>query len=450
MQTRTVDITGATLIDGTGAKPKPCTTLRIKNGRIAGIWGDGECPRNAGSATTTIDAGGNTVMPGLIDAHCHISYGEGRSAEEIDFYGGPEWGALRAVWDAAKVLRSGVTSISDPGSTWNVAVAVRDAINSGMFNGPRIFAAGRHICTDGAFDDFYPSWLSGPVSAQGVLCATPAEMVSEVRRQTKNRVDLIKVSADSQVQEKVPSAGSCFTDDEFRAIVQIAHQLGRKVATHARFSPTMLAAVRAKVDWLLHATYIRPENIGFIRDSGIPICPTLAMNANIAEWGKELGADASYVDAKRRDTEAAAESHRMAYEAGIPIMAGSESGFSVTPFGDWHAHELTLLVTLVGLSPMDAIVAATRTNATAFGWDDVGTLEVGRRADLIVVDGNPLADIRILSDPKRIAAVYKDGQPVERDPPEPSRLRMMHEKSLKLTSTWLHKRPQRDNAQAAE
>jgi len=450
MQTGTLDITGATLIDGTGVKPRPRTTLRIKNGRITAIWPDGQRPRDAEPVTTTVNAGGKTVMPGLIDAHCHISYGEGRSAEEIDFYGGPEWGALRAVWDAGKVLRSGVTSISDPGSTWNVAVAVRDAIHSGMFTGPRIFAAGRHICTEGAFDDFYPSWLSGPVSAQGVLCSTPAEMVSEVRRQVKNRVDLIKVSADSQVQEKMPSAGSCFTDDEFHAIVQIAHQLGRKVTAHARFSPTMLAAIRAKVDWLLHATHIRREDIGFIRDAGIPICPTLAMNANMAAWGKELGADAGYVDAKKRDTEAAAESHRLAYEAGVPIMAGSESGFSVTPFGEWHAHELTLLVTLVGLSPMEAIVAATRTNATAFGWDDVGTLETGRRADLIIVDGNPLADIGILSDPERITAVYKDGVLVERHQPEPSRLRMMHEKSLKLTGTWLNKQPRRDKAQAAE
>lgn len=445
-----IDISGATLIDGSGKTPQPNATLRIEDGRIAAIWPDDARPRDAAPAAVTVNAAGKTVLPGLIDAHCHISYGEGRSAEEIDMYGGPEWGALRAAHDAAKVLRAGVTGLADPGSTWNVAVAVRDAIASGMVPGPRMLAAGRHLCADGAFDDFYPTWLGSPASAQGVLCSTLPEMLAEVRRQVKNRVDVVKISADSQAQEKLPHAGPCFTDEEFGAIVKLAHQLGRKVAVHARFAGTMRAAIRAGADWLLHATYIGKDDVGFIRDSGIPICPTLTMNANVAEWGRELGADQGYVDAKQRDTDAAAESHRRAREAGIPIMAGSESGFSVTPYGEWHAHELTLLVRIAGLSPMEAIQAATATNARVLGWADAGTLAPGKRADLVIVDGNPLADISVLSDPERIAAVYQAGQAVDRSARAP-RTRMMHEKSLKLTGTWLErKRRAADRAEAAE
>ena len=443
-----LDITAATLIDGTGAKPRPNATLRIADGCIAAIW-DGTRPRDAAPATETVNAAGKTVLPGLIDAHCHISYGEGRTAEEVDLYGGPEWGALRAAYDAAKVLRSGVTAICDPGSTWNVAVALRDAIASGMAPGPRMLAAGRHICADGAFDDFYPSWLGSPPSAQGVLCPTLPDMIREVRLQVKNRVDLVKISADSQAQERQHDSGSCFTDEELAAIARMAHQLGRKVTVHARFSPTIVAAIRAGADWVLHATYIRPDDIGFIRDSGVPICPTLAMNANVAEYGKALGADDGYVDAKRRDTEAAAESHRRAFEAGIPIMAGSESGFSVTPYGEQHVRELELLVKLVGLTPMQAIMAATQTNARVLGWADAGTLEPGKRADVLMVDGNPLADISVLGDPERITAVYQNGVAVDLSARAP-RTRMMHEKSLKLTGTWLERKRRGAKAQAAE
>jgi imidazolonepropionase-like amidohydrolase len=444
-----LDITGATVIDGAGAAPLPNATLRIELGRIAALWPGGQRPRDAAPATATMNAAGKTVLPGLIDAHCHISYGEGRSAEEIDFYGGPEWGALRAAHDAAKVLRAGFTGISDPGSTWNVAVALRDAINSGMVPGPRIQAAGRHICADGAFDDFYPSWLGGPPSAQGVLCPTEADMVAEVRRQVKNRVDIVKISADSQAQDRNPAAGPCLTDEEFAAIVRMAHQLGRKVAVHARFGPTMRAAARAGADWLLHATYLGKDDVGFIRDSGIAICPTFTMNANVAAWGREVGADPGYVDAKRRDTEAGAESHRRAHEAGIPIMAGSESGFSVTPYGAMHARELELLVNLAGLTPMQAIQAATETNARVMGWDDVGTLAPGKRADVLIVDGNPLADISVLNELERIAAVYKDGVAVDLTPGT-ERTRMMHEKSLKLTGTWLERKRRGKRAEAAE
>ncbi|MGE5142173.1 MAG: amidohydrolase family protein, partial [Acidobacteriota bacterium] len=142
----TLDIVGGNVIDGIAGRPRRNCSVRVQDGRIAALW---EGPRPPAEAATraerVIEASGKTVMPGLIDAHCHISYGEGRTAEEVDVYGGAEWAAVRAVWNCAKVLRSGVTAFCDPGSTWLVAVTARDAIASGMYPGPRIFAAGRHI-----------------------------------------------------------------------------------------------------------------------------------------------------------------------------------------------------------------------------------------------------------------------------------------------------------------
>ena len=435
----TLDIVGGKLIDGIADQPRANASLRVKDGRIVAIWDGPRAPQEAaGPAERTIDAKGKTVMPGLIDAHCHISYGEGRTAEEVDVYGGAEWAAVRAVWNCAKVLRAGVTSFCDPGSTWLVAVTARDAIASGMFPGPRIFAAGRHIAADGGFADYFPSWLGMPVSAEGVLCHNRDEMVREVRQQVKNRVDLVKISGDSQAQERRPDAGPCLSDEEMQAVVSTAHALGRKTTIHARYPETVLAAVRAGIDWVIHASYLRDQDIGFVRDSGTPICPTFTFTANIVEWGRDVGVDPNYIEVKRRELDALAHIHRRAHEAGIPLLAGSEAGFSVTPYGEWHTRELELFVKLVGMSPMAAIKAATASNAAAFGWkDEVGTLRAGARADVLIVDGDPLAEIAILSDATKITTILQDGIEVDRRDPIPERRRMAHERGFNVSQERL-------------
>jgi imidazolonepropionase-like amidohydrolase len=434
-----LDIVGGNLIDGKADRPRRNCSLRVKDGRIVALWEGARAPAEASDrADRVIDAAGKTVMPGLIDAHCHISYGEGRSAEEVDVYGGAEWAAVRAVWNCRKVLRAGVTSFCDPGSTWLVAVTARDAIASGMFPGPRIFAAGRHIVGDGGFADYFPSWLGMPVSAEGVLCHTRDEMVREVRQQVKNRVDLVKISGDSQAQERLENAGPCLSDDEIRAIVTTAHDLGRKTTIHARYANTVVAAARAGIDWIIHASYMREADIGVVRDAGTPICPTLTFTANIVEWGKDVGVDPNYIEVKRRELDALANIHRRAYAAGITMLAGSEAGFSVTPYGDWHVRELELMVDLIGMTPMAAIQAATRDNATAFGWaGDVGTLESGARADVLIIDGDPLADLGILADSNKISIILQDGDEVDRTEAIPERRRMAHERGFNVSAQRL-------------
>lgn len=444
--TTVTDLKGGTIIDGTGKPALRNAWLRIEDARIAAVW-TGERPREAERpATQTIDVSGKTIMPGLIDAHCHISYGEGRTAEEVDVYGGAEWAAVRAVWNAAKVLQSGVTSFCDPGSTWNVAVTCRDAIANGMYPGPRVFAAGRHIVADGGFADYFPSWLGMPASAEGVLCSTRDEMAREVRRQVKNRVDMIKISGDSQAQDRLADAGPCFTQEELELIVGLAHQLGRKVAIHSRYANTVVAAARAGVDWLMHASYMRREDVGLIRDLQVAICPTLTFTANLIEHGREAGVDPNYIDIKRREFDALVDIHRRSYEAGIPLMAGSEAGFSVTPYGEWHSRELELMVEHLGMQPMDVIRSATWINAKAFGWEgEVGTLKPGLQADLLVVDGDPLEDIRVLGDRERIQQIYKGGRLVDRSAEPAERRRLAHERGFNISTTVLH-RPARSRS----
>jgi imidazolonepropionase-like amidohydrolase len=234
--------------------------------------------------------------------------------------------------------------------------------------------------------------------------------------------------------------GPCFSDEEFAVIVKTAKRLGRKLTIHARYAETVLAAARAGFDWLIHASYMRPGDIGFVRDQRIPICPTLTYTANIAEWGREAGVDPNYVDTKRRELDALASIHSRAHKAGIPLMAGSESGFSVTPYGQWHARELELMVKLLGLSPMEAIIAGTRTNAEVLGWGaETGILEPGRDADILIVEGNPLADITVLSKPERIRAVFKAGVAVAPADHAGTRRRMSHERGFQVSARILNR-----------
>jgi imidazolonepropionase-like amidohydrolase len=434
-----IDICDATVIDGSSESPRRNTSLRIVNDRITALWKGSERPAEAEApADQTIDAANMTVMPGLIDAHCHISYGEGRSSEEVDVYGGAEWGTARALWASGRVLRAGVTGICDPGSTWMVACAARDAISNGMFPGPRIFAGGRHIAAEGGFADYFPSWLGMPESAEGVLCSSKEEMLREVRRQIKDRVDVVKISGDSQAQDRLRTAGSCFTDEELGAIVGMTHQLGRKAVIHARYAETVLAAIRAGVDWINHASYMRESDLGMLRDSGIAVCPTLTYTSNIVEWGDDVGVDPNYIETKKRELDALINIHSRALRLGVPMLVGSESGFSITPYGEWHAHELKLMVELLGMTPYQAIVAATAGNARIFGWDDVGTLEPGKRADILIVDGDPTQDIALLSKREAIAAVLKDGQPVALEAEQQPRRRMSHERGFNVSRGMLH------------
>jgi imidazolonepropionase-like amidohydrolase len=277
-----------------------------------------------------------------------------------------------------------------------------------------------------------------PESAEGVLCSSKEEMLREVRRQIKDRVDVVKISGDSQAQDRVRTAGSCFTDEELGAIVGMTHQLGRKAVIHARYAETVLAAIRAGVDWINHASYMREADLGMLRDSRIAVCPTLTYTSNIVEWGADVGVDPNYIETKKRELDALVNIHSRALRLGIPMLVGSESGFSITPYGEWHAHELKLMVDLLGMTPHQAIVASTAGNARMFGWDDVGTLEPGRRADILVVDGDPLQDITVLSKREAIVAVLKDGRPAALEAEQLPRPRMSHERGFNVSRGMLH------------
>jgi imidazolonepropionase-like amidohydrolase len=407
-------IVGGTLIDGSGREPVPLGWLKIAAGRIDEVCTDPVRPLPP-DARVVLDATGLTVMPGLVDAHCHLSYGDARNIEEQDLYGSAEYRAIRGTWHAGKVLRAGVTSVSDPGGSWQVAVAVRDAIRAGMFAGPRITAAGRYLTSHTGLADYFPAWVGNIPSGVGALTRTNAEMLDEIRRQVKGGVDFIKIAASGESPIMTPGGGSVpsFRREELMVMVDEAHRLGKRVTAHARSGVAVSDCIDAGLDWIMHGDYMTREQADKLAASGIPLCPALTLIANIAEWGDLCGVSPLRVERNKRLLETAAAILRYAHERGATLMCGTDSGFAVTPFGEWHAREMEIFVKYVGMRPLDAITCGTRNAAFAVDAANVGTLERGKFADVLAIDGDPLADIRLLQDKSRIRALFKEGAKVD-------------------------------------
>jgi imidazolonepropionase-like amidohydrolase len=410
---KTLVLQNGTLIDGSGRPPVPNEAIVVEGNRITSV---GPLPASVRLADAervqTIDASGRWIMPGLIDAHTHLSYGyphlrgEGRGRGPTR----PELGVVKAAWSAQKVLRAGVTSICVPGGTWFTDVGVRDAIKHGLMEGPRIHCAGRMLITYGSIEDDEPSWVGTPDHGIGVLCNTAAEMVTEVRRQAKHGVNFIKM-ADSRSGDVQTIA-----KEEIGAVVEEAHRRHLRVAIHSRGAGSTRAAAEAGVDWIIHADLATEADLDAVAAAGIPILPTMTFLATVLEAGDRYGQDVIQMDVGRmkRHFDGLIRVVERARRRGITILCGSDTGNNAfMPFGELHAKELEIFVGYCGFTPMEAIVAATRDNAFAVGLpNDVGVLEAGRLADIIVLERDPLADIRVLAGGTHLTCVIKDGKVV--------------------------------------
>ena len=406
-------IVNGTLIDGTGRAPSANEALVIEGDRIRSV---GPLPAGIDLRDDThvevIDAAGRFIMPGLIDAHTHLSYGypvirgEGRGRGPTR----PELGVLKAARSAQRVLRAGVTSISVPGGTWFTDVGVRDAIRLGVLEGPRISCAGRMIITYGSIEDDEPSWVGTPDHGVGVLCNSAAEMVTEVRRQCKHGVNFVKM-ADSRSGE-----AQTLAREEIAAVVDEAHRRHVRVAIHSRGAGSTRAAAEAGVDWIIHADLASEADLDAVALAGIPILPTMTFLAMVLEASGRYGQDVIQMDVSRmkRHFDGLIRVVERARRLGITILCGTDTGNNAfMPFGELHAKELEIFVTYCGFTPMDAIVAATKDNAFAVGLpDDLGVLQPGRLADVLILTRDPLADVRVLQGGTHLADVIKDGKRV--------------------------------------
>jgi imidazolonepropionase-like amidohydrolase len=309
-----------------------------------------------------------------------------------------------------KVLAAGVTGISQPGGSYFIGVAIREGIEAKRVKGPRMTAAGRYITTSNGLVDWYPDDAGVVEGGIGIRCNTLDEMIAEVRRQVKNGVDFIKL-ADSPFGEY-----QSFRDEELKAIADLAHQLKKRCTIHARGDAEMKAAVLAGFDWVMHGNVMKRDTVELLAERQTPLVPTLLLLDNWAEYGPMIGAPSPIVEGCKRMLERTHESLHMAHDAGVKFVVGTDTGFAVTPFGEWHARELELLMKYAGLSELEAIGAATYNAGIVLNLEgQVGAVAPGMLADLLVVAGDPSEDIRVLQDKTRIETIVLDGEIVEVD-----------------------------------
>jgi imidazolonepropionase-like amidohydrolase len=403
-------LTNARVIDGTGRGPFERASVRVQNGRIVDV-SDGSV-----SGDSAIDIEGRTLMPGLIDAHAHLSSDISRSPG----FGPPpalhgelprprELGYFVLAKTARVLLAAGVTTVRDVGSYDDEAIALREAVRLGIVEGPRILSCGRIISATAPGGAIFTTMYREADGAD--------DMRRAVREQLRRGADYVKLMATGarSVLAEDPEPAQ-MTTPELAAIVDEAHRVGVRVAAHVEGLDGARLAVREGVDTIEHGLSLHrePKLLATMAERGIVLVPTLSTFHDLAERFTDDFAPALVEQAKRQLEEAYA-TLVAARATGVTLAMGHDSG----PPGD-NAIELVRMVD-GGLSPLEGVRAATFGSATALGLSsEVGTVTVGAVADLLVVDGDPLADVRILCDPERIWMVIQGGKVVAGDPRAPA------------------------------
>jgi len=395
--TRTLVRAGFVLDVHTG-KEAPAETIVVTGDRITAIAPTAQTPAQPGDQE--IDLSHSTVMPGLMDVHTHLTM-----ATNFDPYFElsmtPAKEAIIGVENAKVTLEAGFTSVRNVGANDFTDVALRDEINLGHIPGPHMQASGPALGITGGHMDENLLPFEYHVSGQGVADGIPA-VQHMVRQNIKYGADLIKIGASGGVLSKGddPQA-SQYTLEEMQAICADAHRLGRKVAAHAHGAQAIALATQAGVDSIEHGSYINDEDIKLMKQHGTYLVPT----AYLVDWMRENGHLPAIYQQKMIDVGSAMKAnHKKAIAAGVKIALGTDA--AVYPHG-LNAHELDVYVNQYGMTPLAAIQSATLNAADLMGWTDrAGSIETGKWADLIAVEGDPLKDVRIL---QHVPFVMKSG-----------------------------------------
>ena len=386
----------------------------------ASIWIDGNIIKYAGPSsefTNTshnierVDLGGKTVIPGMTESHAHISY-TNNGPLELDKTPIEE-AMIKTVDNARIMLGSGFTSAISFGSVHRIDVFLRDAINSGQIAGPRLLAGGRDICAIGGNADTYPDHAKPQTEGLAMITDGPWEIRKAVRTLWKNGVDVVKVMIDGELISLQGRPGDLgYKDEEVEALVDEAHRKKMKVACHARSAEAVKQAVRSGIDFIGHANYIDNEALDLLIENKdrVYVGPAIAWEMAFLENAEKMGfkSDSRQVIGYQREVEETISSYKKMKEAGIKILVGGDYGLDIAPHGT-YAKDLEYFVDLFGMSNAEAILCATKNGGLAFDpYGSVGTIEEGSLADLVIVDGDPLNDIRVLQDHSKLQ-IMKDG-----------------------------------------
>jgi len=396
-----------TLLAVPGEAPVNQQSIVIRGDRIDRIVDGYLTPSDLGVNAEVVDLRDKFVLPGLIDMHVHITFELGPDSRNDALYTTTSMEALRGAYYAGITLRAGFTTVRDLGADPEAIFALRDAINEGIIDGPTIIAAGSAIAATGGHGDvdgYKPELLE--LWTPNTICDGPYDCRRAVREAIKFGSDWIKITATGGVLSDTGTGlGQQLTDDELLEIMDTAHGLGVKVAAHAHGADGINSALRAGVDSIDHGTFLDDESIRLFLETGAYLVPTLLPGIKIPE---SMEGNPFYTDDIKMKANAAGAAAMTnigrAYAAGVNIAFGTDS--AVTPHG-LNGEEFAYMVQM-GMSEMEAIYAATVSAATLLSQGDViGSIEVGKRADIIATDRSPLEDITEL---EQVTAVIKAGK----------------------------------------
>jgi imidazolonepropionase-like amidohydrolase len=393
---------------GTGAKFDSVDVLAI-DGEITAIGA--VPPEKIPRGVVRISGSGGTLIPGLCDLHVHLTtnsdYEHPVDNATYRALTTPQEKLLHGLRNGVRALTSGFTTLRVMGNRDAGEVELRNFVDSGWLPGPRLVVAPWIVSMTGGRGDLLipPSLPRAPFdTADGA-----AECRKAVRLQKRAGADFIKVSASGGWMSKGDLAESPnYSQHELNEIVDEAHDLGMRVAAHAHSTEGIRRALLAGVDTVEHGSLLDREAVEMMASQGTFLVPTLSVGAWLMERGDATGAHREGLQKVLKATELHRRSAQMAYEAGVKIAVGTDSTGTLCPFGE-HAREMELLVD-IGMSPEEALTAATRIAAEALGREgEIGTLEVGKQADMVLVNGDPTRDVSLLRTKGGIRGVFKGG-----------------------------------------
>lgn len=403
------------MIDGTGKAIMPKTEILIKGGEIIQVGPQGSLSTPNDAFVEEIDYGNRTALPGLVDCHVHlIGIGDGRAGDELTLLPS-EILTVQAAMNAKKHLDSGVTTIRDCGGKHNTTFLLRQSVEMGITEAPRLILAGRPIAIIGGHLGYFGTQATGATEGRAA-----------VRQLVKEGADFIKITATGgSTRTSFPMRPS-FTVDELTAICDEAHKFGKHTVAHCTSSEGMLNAIQAGIDTIVHGVHkepdgtncYRPEITEQIIERGIYVNPTLniarvesqRLEAKKDKYG--LSSDEqTQLNTIQEEREVRMEHVNQMRESGVTLVCGSDSAWGHYKMGDFQGEiESTVLS---GMPPEEAIVSATLNSAKSCHYDDkVGSIEPGKKADMVIVDGNPSKNIEDL---RQVVAVIKNGKTIRRN-----------------------------------
>ncbi len=392
-----------------GEKPLTKQTVVVDDGKIIAVKKGFIAANKIDKNAKFIDLSSSFVMPGLMDMHVHLQGELGPKNDSETLRLSDSDVAMESVHFAKKTLLAGFTTVRDLGAKPEQIYALRDGIEKGWITGPRIIAAGRVSVTGGHLeaDGMNPDILK--LYTLDTVCDGPYECRKATRKAIKFGADMIKIASTGGVlSDTTTGTGQQMANDELKEIVETAHALGRKVASHAHAAAGINAALRAGVDSIEHGSYANKESIKLFKKTGAYLVPTLLAGDTVVGMAKHSDFMSPAIKAKAiRVGSDMLKNFKNAYKAGVKIAYGTDSG--VSHHGD-NAKE-AILMAKMGMKPSDILKSATINAADLINMSDsLGTIEVGKYADIIATDASPLKNIKELLD---VDFVMKSGKVVK-------------------------------------